>query len=132
MTTAFSPAILISCFLGWTTLANPTAAGPTSYICTISGYHVTEDREDWAEMMKKWTIAVDRRTGSTIHPSLGNTSYNYFTLLNSGSDSYSFREIADSGHGGSVKYMTVEEYAETAEKPFVVIDNGDTYWGKCF
>jgi len=77
------------------------------------------------------TVAIDRKTGRVIHPVIGNTSFNYVTLLNEGSDSWSFKVLADSGKGGHVRYYEVHEYDEGAAKPFLAVSDGIVFAGEC-
>jgi hypothetical protein len=71
----------------------------------------TKNREWVGETAMETTVAIDRATGRVIHPIIGNTSFNYVTLLNEGSAlAWSFKALADSGAGGNVRYYEVHEH----------------------
>lgn len=111
-------------------------AGPSSYVCSIEGFQVApgpnaESLEWVGELATQTTVAIDRATGLVIHPVIGNTGFVQVTLMHRGSDTTSFRSIADSGSGGNARYYEVLEFTEGSEKPFVAIAEGIAYWGSC-
>lgn len=77
------------------------------------------------------TVAIDRDTGRVIHPTIGNTVFPVITVLNRGSDQWSFKVMADSGEGGHVRFYEVHEYVEGTVKPLVAVVDGIAFWGTC-
>jgi hypothetical protein len=116
-------------------------AASSSYICTIETYQYPGDENPGdrylGELALETTVAIDRRTGATIHPVLGNTSFRKTTVLNAGSNDWSFKVLSESGTGsgapvgGHVIYVEVEEWAEGFRKPFLAVAQGIAFLGYC-
>lgn len=110
-------------------------AGLSSYVCEITDFRIpgtdTENEEWVGEAAMETTVAIDRKTGRVIHPTIGNTSFNNVTLLNEGSASWAFKSFADSGEGGHIRYYEVHEYDEGPVKTFLAVASGIAFFGEC-
>lgn len=111
-------------------------AGPTSYVCELSGFQIVSGQLDetlqWVgENALRTSLAIDRITGRVIHPSVGSTGFKDVTVLNPGSSDWSFKAVASSVDGGWVRYYEVKEYEEGLTKGFVLVADGHAYWGTC-
>ena len=118
-------------------LPQSPSAGPTSYVCEITGFQIppapdAELREWVGKEAMKTTVAIDRMTGRIIHPVIGNTSFTHVTLLNRGSRlAWNFKALADSGDGGHVRYYEVHETVPDPKKTFLAVADGIAFWGTC-
>lgn len=119
-------------------IASPLNAALYSYICTVEAVHSPEGEVDaYGTLAQETTVAIDRRTGAIIHPVIGNTTYRTTTVLEYGSEDWSFRVLSESGTasddptGGNVVYAEVAEYKEGFRKPFLAVKDGVAYMGYC-
>lgn len=87
-----------------------------------------------AEEAMKTPLAIDRSTGRSIHPFLGNTSFADVRVLDDGDDGWSFKSLAttapSNGHAHAT-FLEVYEFAEGVEKPFLAIAEGFAFTGVC-
>jgi hypothetical protein len=113
-------------------------AGPFSYVCQIEGFQAppgqdTEGSRYFGEMAMGTPLNIDRDTGRVIHPVIGNESYHTadVTLINRGSEGWSFKAIAGAEFSGHIRYYEVHEYEDGPDKPFLAVADGVAYWGTC-
>ncbi|MFG6552462.1 hypothetical protein [Sulfitobacter sp. 1A16808] len=114
---------------------NSLMGGPSSYICEITDFNIpggdVENREWVGEAAMETTVAIDRKTGRVIHPTIGNASFTNVTVLNEGSPSWGFKVLADSGNGGHIRYYEVHEHDVGATKAFLAVSDGIAFIGRC-
>lgn len=114
-------------------------AGPFSYICEIEGFLVPPGQETEGSqylgktVMETPFLDIDRDTGRVAHPLIGNESYfaEDVTLIDRGSERWSFKAIAGTEVAGHVRYYEVHEYVDGPDKPLLAVADGVAYWGTC-
>ena len=136
----FQKIILVLSVAGAALMSTAVLAG-TDYRCTIE--RIVDSAEDGAPSIaakrkvyvgKEFTI--DRRTGVMI----GALKNSYLTeprVIDSGSSENSFKAVTTMrrdqgvGAGSNLFAIVVKEFAETAKKPFVFLENDMVFYGHC-
>ena len=75
--------------------ASSLHAGPTSYICEITGhgYHAERPPAPKLRGLAEDPLTIDRMTGRVIHPALGNTFMARLEILDPGGEGGSSRSL---------------------------------------
>jgi hypothetical protein len=118
-------------------------AGPLTYKCTV-GAHYELASDGSLQPLKKAMSAslgsefyVDRRSGVVIGGGIGNASYPTKTIIDPGGPAMAFKllsvsaDVATTKNGKNAIYLTVQEYANSVDKPFVATDNMIIITGRC-
>lgn len=112
-------------------------AAPDRYLCTIEkgyslgGSGLARTRRILAALESR-SFEIDRKTGAVTGSTLQNLSYEP-TVVAPGDEENAFQVywIIRSSSGMRVRFIEVQEYAETAEKPFRAVVQNWTYTGHC-
>ena len=119
---------------------NNLYAGPVEYKCEINyEYFLTSSGElkEEKRIYKGEKFHIERPTGTVLGGGLGNHFYPTKKIIDPGSKEQNFKLLYLSKHvvgtenGKNAVYIEVNEYAETYEKPFVVITNTKVLSGIC-
>ena len=114
--------------------------GEKEYHCTIkSVFKLTDDGnlKSYDNNSLLTTFLVDKNSGLVKGTWLGNEVWPTKTIIDSGSSEQSFKlltlsaDVIGTNGGKHAKYLQVEEYAETLEKPFMHTDGSIVATGVC-
>jgi len=118
------------------TLTGATNAWALSdYRCTVER-SVSASDSNFNQMYIGKQFTVERRTG-LMAGALKNSYFTKPTVIDDGSTGNAFMVVttmrADQGVGaGSMVYvLTINEFTESASKPFIYLINSDAYLGQC-
>jgi hypothetical protein len=125
----------LTAFLATSYLPMQANAYDDYYKCSLAGvaetWNNTETIDYWLDAFMKEEIFVDRRTGEVRHIGLGNSYYDEIALLHSGDSENSFKVLAKSHNGQHAHFMTVQTFAESEDKKFIVVAGGTVWNGSC-
>ena len=116
------------------------SAAALSYECLILDEKIVEDNGSLQtdhKFYKGNKFNVDKASGVVLGGGLGNSSYPTKIVLDPGGKEQSYkliylsREITGTNGGRNAVYLTIQEYSESMDKPFVVITGLGVLSGVC-
>ena len=127
------------CFL--LSLSLPVAAGQYDYNCTINfDYQPTKNGEltQNNKIFQGDTFHVDRATGLILGDAITNSSYPNKVVIDKGSmGKQAFKavwfsnEVYGTNGGRNAEYLTIHEFENATEKPFVYVSGSRVFSGVC-
>ncbi len=115
-------------------------AGPIEYKCEIKYEHSLTSIGELSEgkmIYKGERFHIERPSGTVLGGGLGNRFYPTKIIIDPGSKEQNFKllylsnPVKGTENGKNAVYIEVKEYAETYEKPFVVVTNTKVLSGIC-
>lgn len=126
--------------IGFLTLPLICLADDFSYECEINGEYIFGEKGNLISDEKIYSgqkFNVDRKSGVVLGGGVGNSSYPAKEVLDPGGKEQSYKliwiskDVVGTGGGKNVVYLSVEEFAEGLEKPFVLVAGSRTLSGLC-
>ncbi len=111
-----------------------------SYECDIVGEYVHGTKGELVPDKKEYAggkFYVERKLGVVLGNYLGNSSYPSRQVLDPGGASQAYKliwvskDLEGTTGGKNVGYLSVQEYAQGAKKPFVLVTDSRVLSGEC-
>lgn len=118
-------------------VTGPSVAGNVRYQCAVEGFYRFADAEflpDKRSDLIGERFSVDRASGAISGFELSNELAQERTVLDRGSAKQAFKVLSVFevyGPYQAVKYLYIEEYAQTAQKPFFAVSGSWLLTGHC-
>lgn len=118
-------------------VTRPSVAGDARYQCAVEGFYRFADAEflpDKRSDLIGERFSVDRASGAISGFELSNELAQQRTVLDRGSAKQAFKVLSVFevyGPYQAVKYLYIEEYAQTAQKPFFAVSGSWLLTGHC-
>lgn len=123
-----------------TILSTQALAGSFSYSCTVNGEYVFGSNGELISDNRAYfgqTFNVERKSGVVLGEAIGNSSYPTKTVIDVGSQEQSYKllwvskEVIGSNNGRNAVYLNIEEFNQSASKPFSMVVGSRVVSGVC-
>ena len=122
-------------------LSTRVVAGPFSYECTIKGVYEEGNVGQLVDSKlipyTNSTFRIDRKSGVVLGQLVSNSNYPIRQILDPGGPDQDYKvlwmsdQIFGTNGGRHVSYLTVNEYAKSESKPFVLVLGWNVLSGIC-